>query len=93
MELVVRDLGRAWGKRPLVRELAMGDTRALSVRISSKRAADLEFVARADGVSVAEATRTAIDQHIEARRRDRAFQDRITKMMEEEHEVLKRLAE
>lgn len=68
------------------------DTRALTLRLPADQAAALEAVARADGVSVSEAVRSAIHDRIESRRQDRDFQVRLRKMMEEEREVLERLA-
>jgi hypothetical protein len=68
------------------------ETRAMTLRLPADQAAELEAVARADDMSVAEAVRTAIHAHIEARRRDRAFQARIRRMIEEERAVLERLA-
>jgi class 3 adenylate cyclase len=68
------------------------DTRALTLRLPADQAAQLEAVARADGVSVSEAVRAAIQDRIEARRKDRAFQARIRQMMEEERAVLEQLA-
>jgi class 3 adenylate cyclase len=68
------------------------ETRALTLRLPADQAAQLEAVARADGVSVSEAVRAAIQDRIEARRRDRSFQARIKRMMEEERAVLEQLA-
>jgi class 3 adenylate cyclase len=68
------------------------ETRALTLRLPASQAAQLEAVARADGVSVSEAVRAAIQDRIEARRNDRAFQERIKRMMEEERAVLEQLA-
>ena len=68
------------------------ETRALTLRLPADQAAQLEAVARADGVSVSEAVRAAIQDRIEARRKDRAFQARIRQMMEEERAVLEQLA-
>ena len=68
------------------------ETRALTLRLPADQAAQLEAVARADGVSVSEAVRAAIQDRIEARRNDRAFQTRIKRMMEEERAVLEQLA-
>jgi Arc/MetJ-type ribon-helix-helix transcriptional regulator len=68
------------------------DTRALTLRLPADQAAQIEAVARADGVSVSEAVRAAIQDRIEARRKDRAFQARIRQMMEEERAVLEQLA-
>jgi Arc/MetJ-type ribon-helix-helix transcriptional regulator len=68
------------------------ETRAMTLRLPADQAAALDAVARADRVSVSDAVRTAIDEHIEKRRADRDFQARIKRMMEEEREVLERLA-
>lgn len=68
------------------------ETRALTLRLPADQAAQLEAVARADGVSVSEAVRSAIADRIAARRNDRAFQARIRQMMEEERAVLEQLA-
>lgn len=68
------------------------ETRALTLRLPADQAAQLDAVARADGVSVSEAVRAAIQDRIEARRKDRAFQARIKQMMEEERAVLEQLA-
>lgn len=69
------------------------ETRALTLRLPARQAAELEAVARADKVSVSEAVRSAIHDRIEARRADKDFQARIRRMMEEEREVLERLAQ
>jgi class 3 adenylate cyclase len=68
------------------------ETRALTLRLPADQAAQIEAVARADGISVSEAVRAAIADRIEARRKDRAFQARIRQMMEEERAVLEQLA-
>lgn len=69
------------------------ETRAMTLRLDPQQAAELEAVARADEAKVSDVVRTAIRSHIEARRRDRAFQERIRRMMQEEQEVLRRLAQ
>jgi predicted transcriptional regulator len=66
--------------------------KAMTLRLSEEKAAELEAVARADDMSVSEAARAAIDQHIKARRSDKAFRTRIRKMMDENQHVLERLA-
>jgi hypothetical protein len=60
------------------------------VRLSEEQQAELAAVARADGVSVAEAIRAAIQEHIAARRRDTRFQQRLAKIID--RELLERLA-
>lgn len=63
-----------------------------TVRLTDEQQAELAAVARADGVSVAEAVRTAIEDHIAARRKDKGFQQRLAKIIERDRELLERLA-
>ena len=69
------------------------DQRAFTVRLDTDQASDLEAVAAADGVSVAEVIRRAVADQIVARRKDPAFQARIRSILEENQRVLERLAE
>jgi len=71
----------------------MANIKTTTIRQDSSQAADLEAVARVDGVPVSEAVRTAISDHISARRQDPEFQDRLRRIMDEERVVLERLAE
>lgn len=66
--------------------------KAMTLRLPEDKAAELEAVARADEMPVSEAVREAIDRHIEERRNDKEFRDRIRKQMKESEQVLKRLA-
>ena len=68
-------------------------TKAMTLRLEADRAAELEAVARADGISVSDAVREAITEHIERRRKDKAFQNRLRRMLEEDREILERLAQ
>ncbi len=67
--------------------------KAFTVRLDTDQATDLEAVAAADGISVAEEIRQAVADRIEARRRDPAFQERIRSIIEQNQRVLERLAE
>ena len=67
-------------------------TKAFTMRLPEEKAAELEAVAEADGMHVSEAVREAIDSHIEARRKDKDFQARLTKLVEDNQRVLDRLA-
>lgn len=62
------------------------------MRLPDEKAAELEAVARADRMPVSEAVRAAIDLHIDARRNDKEFQARLTKLVEDNQRVLDRLA-
>lgn len=66
--------------------------KAMSLRLSDDQAAELAAVARADDMPVSEAVRAAIDHHIAARRADKDFQKRLKRRLEEDREVLERLA-
>jgi hypothetical protein len=71
----------------------MNDTKVMSLRISATMADEIGAVARTDGVSISEAIREAIAGHIAARRTDQEFRARLKKRLEEDREVLERLAE
>jgi hypothetical protein len=65
----------------------------MSLRLPEDKAAELAAVARTDDMPISEAVRLAIDNHIAARRADTEFQERLKKRLEEDREVLERLAE
>jgi Arc/MetJ-type ribon-helix-helix transcriptional regulator len=65
----------------------------MTLRLPPEQAAELEAVARADGVSVSDAVRRAIVEHIERRRQDKEFKARLRRLIEEDREILERLAE
>ena len=69
------------------------EQKAFTVRLDTDQATDLEAVAAADGISVAEEIRQAVADRIEARRRDPAFQERIRSIIEQNQRVLERLVE
>jgi hypothetical protein len=64
----------------------------MTLRLDDERAATLELVARADDQSVTEAVRVAIDAHIEERRRDKDFMERLQRRHEEERSLYERLS-
>ncbi len=66
--------------------------KAMTVRLSEEKAAELEAVAEADGMPIAEAIRDAIDAHIEARRKDEAFQARLRSSIERNQKILDKLS-
>lgn len=49
--------------------------KAMTIRLSPEQAEQLETVAAVDEQPVSEVIRAAIAEHIDARKRDRAFQD------------------
>jgi predicted transcriptional regulator len=66
--------------------------KTMTLRLDDERAATLELVARADDQTLTDAVREAIDKHIEARRKDKAFLERLRKRHETERELYERLA-
>lgn len=71
----------------------MADTKkAMTLRLTAEQAEALEYVAEVDGVSVSEAVRDAIATHIEARKADAGFQERLVASMERHRRILDRLA-
>jgi predicted DNA-binding protein len=64
----------------------------MTLRLSGEQADQLEAVARAEGISVSAAVREAIREHIERKREDEAFRDRLRNVMERDREILERLA-
>lgn len=66
--------------------------KTMTLRLDDERAATLELVARADDQTVTDAVRAAIDEHIERRRADKDFMERLRKRHEAEHELYERLS-
>ena len=64
----------------------------MTLRLTSEQAAELEAVARAEGISVSDAVREAIAEHIERKRKDKAFRERLRAVMERDREILDRLS-
>jgi hypothetical protein len=71
----------------------MTPIKILTLRLPAEQALELEAVARVDDITVSEAIRDAITTHIEQRRGDRDFRERLARFMDEEREVLERLAQ
>ena len=66
--------------------------KTMTLRLDDERAALLELVARADDKSLTEAVRDAIDRHIEERRKDEQFKERLRQRHEAERVLYERLA-
>lgn len=67
-------------------------TRHLTVRLDDGLAADTEALARAEGQSLNETVKSALREAVERRRRDPKFRARIQRIIEEDRELLERLA-
>jgi hypothetical protein len=63
----------------------------MTVRLNPEQAAALEAVARTDEMPVSEAIRVAISAHIETRRNDVEFRERVANVIARDREVLERL--
>lgn len=63
-----------------------------TVRLPDEVAADAQALARAEGVSLNETVRRALVEAVERRRTDPKFKARVAKIIEEDRELLERLA-
>ena len=64
----------------------------LTVRLDDDLAADTEALARAEGQSLNETVKTALRETVERRREDPAFKARLRRIIDEDRELLERLA-
>jgi hypothetical protein len=64
----------------------------LTVRLDSDLAADTEALARAEGMSLNETVKQALAEAVERRRSDPKFKARVRRIIEEDRELLERLA-
>ena len=67
-------------------------TKNLTVRLPEDLAADAEAVARVDGVSLNELVRQSLVDAVAQHRKDPEFRARVAKIIEEDRELLERLA-
>jgi hypothetical protein len=63
-----------------------------TVRLPDDEASNVEALARAEGLSLNETVRRALVEAIEARRADPEFKSRVQRIIEEDRELLERLA-
>lgn len=66
--------------------------KTMTLRLPAEQALELEAVARVDDISVSDAVREAILEHVKRRRGDAEFRERLRRFMDEEREILERLA-
>ncbi len=64
----------------------------LTVRLDDDLAADTAALARADGTSLNETVKQALSEAVDRRRKDPAFKSRLRRIIEEDRELLERLA-
>lgn len=63
-----------------------------TVRLDDQSAADAEALARAEGKSLNETVKLALSEAVERRRRDPKFKSRIRRIIDQDRELLERLA-
>jgi predicted transcriptional regulator len=66
--------------------------KAMTLRLEEDLARELEAVARVEEITVSEAVRRAITEHVDKKRSDRSFQRRLDRFVEENRAILERLA-
>ena len=81
---VVDDLMVSWHYKVM--------TRNLTVRLDDGLAADAEALARVEGTSLNETVQGALAEAVERRRNDPEFKARVRKIIEQDRELLERLA-
>lgn len=64
----------------------------LTVRLDDDLAADAEALARAEGQSLNETVKVALREAVGRRRKDPQFKARLRRIIEEDRELLERLA-
>jgi hypothetical protein len=64
----------------------------LTLRLDEELAADTEALARAEGKSLNETVKQALKEAVERRRSDPEFKARLRRIIEEDRELLERLA-
>lgn len=64
----------------------------LTVRLDDDLAADAQALARAEGTSLNETVKVALKEAVERRRKDPKFKARVKRIIEEDRELLERLA-
>lgn len=66
-------------------------TRAITVRLPDQLATDAEALARVDGTSLNETVKKSLLEEVERRRKSPEFRARLTRIIEEDRELLERL--
>jgi predicted transcriptional regulator len=67
--------------------------KSMTLRLDDGQARELAAVARADNIPISEFIREAISSQIEARRQNDEFRARLRGVMDEDREILERLAQ
>ncbi|MDQ6928893.1 MAG: ribbon-helix-helix protein, CopG family [Actinomycetota bacterium] len=64
----------------------------LTLRLDDELAADTEALARAEGQSINETVKSALREAVERRRQDPKFKKRLQQIIDQDRELLERLA-
>jgi hypothetical protein len=64
----------------------------LTIRLDDELATDTAALARAEGTSLNETVKTALREAVDRRRADPEFAERVRRIIEEDRELLERLA-
>ena len=67
-------------------------TKNLTVRLNDEVAADAEALARVEGKSLNETIQQALIEAVERRRNDEEFKSRLKRIIDQDRELLERLA-
>ncbi len=68
-------------------------TKNLTVRLDEELASDTEALARAEGKSLNETIKNALAEAVQRRREDPEFRARVRRIIDEDRELLERLAQ
>jgi predicted transcriptional regulator len=68
----------------------MKSAKAMTVRLSADQADALQTVATVEGRAISEVIRAAIEEHIETRRKDPAFQDSLKDRIDRAQRLLRK---
>jgi hypothetical protein len=71
----------------------MSDKHAMTLRLEPEQARTIEAFARAERCSVTQFVRTALNEAIDRRRRDPEFAALLREIVEQDRELLERLAQ
>jgi len=66
----------------------MKPQKAMTIRLSQEQAEELEMVAAVEQQPVSEVVRSAIAEHIQARKRDRTFQEGLRARIERAQKMI-----
>jgi len=70
----------------------MSETKVMSLRLSQELADELAAVAHVEDVSISAAIRAAVHRYVATCRSSQAFKKRLKQRLEEDREILERLA-